>query len=45
MEASLDGRPLPPSEVRRWLRDGAVKRQAAAHPETEKRLRNLGYIR
>ena len=45
VEASLDGRPLSPGEVRRWMRDGAVKRQAPAHPETEKRLRNLGYIR
>jgi arylsulfatase A-like enzyme len=44
VEAVLDGRPLPPAMVRLWMRDGAVKRQTAANPETEKRLRNLGYI-
>ena len=44
VEAALDGRPLPPAEVRRWMRSGAVKRQSAVDPETEKRLRALGYI-
>ena len=45
VEASLDGRPLPSATVRRWMRDaGAVKRHAAANPETEKGLRSLGYI-
>jgi arylsulfatase A-like enzyme len=44
-EVSLDGRPLPPAMVQRWMRSGAAKRQATANSETEKRLRNLGYIR
>lgn len=45
VEAFLDGRPLPPATVERWMRNSVVKRQqSAVDPETEKRLRNLGYI-
>jgi len=37
---------VEPAGARLWLHDrtGIVKRQAAANPETEKRLRSLGYI-
>lgn len=47
-EASLDGRPLPPGGLRRWMQrhdgSGAVERRTTIDPETEKGLRNLGYI-
>jgi arylsulfatase A-like enzyme len=44
LEASLDGRPLPSATVQKWMRTGVAKRQTSTDPETEKRLRSLGYI-
>jgi arylsulfatase A-like enzyme len=41
---SVDGRPVSPGHLKVWTPRKAAVKRPAADPETEKRLRSLGYI-